>query len=108
MVDSNLSAVMKQAQKMQEHTQKVQEEIANMKVIGVAGGDMVKIYMNGKHNVTSVDIDPVLFAEDRDMLEDMIAAAINDANHRINNITEEKISSMTGAMGLPAGMKFPF
>lgn len=108
MMDHNLSDVMRQAQKMQEHTRKVQEEIANIEVTGVAGGDMVKICMNGKRNAINVSIDPVLFAEDRDMLEDMIVAAINDANHRINKMTEEKISSVTRKIGLPEGIRFPF
>ena len=108
MIDGGLSGVMKQMQNMQEHTQKMQEEIAKIEVTGVAGGDMVKICMNGKRSVISVSIDPVLFEKDRDMLEDMIAAAMNDANRRISKMIEEKVSAITGKMGLPAGIPLPF
>lgn len=105
---SGLGDVMKQAQQMQQQMQKVQDEINNIEVTGVAGGDLVQITMSGGRDVNKVRIDPSLLADDRDMLEDLLAAAINDANRRIENAKEEKISTVAKSMGLPAGMKLPF
>lgn len=99
---------MKQAQQMQEGMQKAQEEIANMEVIGESGAGLVKITMTGKHDVKNVNIDPTLLSGDKDMLEDLIAAAVNDANRRVENMTEQKMSDLTAGMNLPAGMKLPF
>jgi len=100
--------IMKQAQQMQEDMQKAQEEIANMEVTGESGAGLVKITMTGKHDVKNVIIDPTLLGDDKDMLEDLIAAAINDANRRVENMTQEKMSGLTAGMNLPAGMKLPF
>jgi DNA-binding YbaB/EbfC family protein len=103
-----LGNIMKQAQQMQENMQKAQEEIANMEVTGESGAGLVKITMTGKHDVKHVSIDPSLLGEDKDMLEDLIAAAVNDANRRVENMTQEKMSGLTEGMNLPAGMKLPF
>ena len=100
--------IMKQAQQMQENMQKAQEEIANMEVTGESGAGMVKITMTGKHDVKNVIIDPALLGDDKDMLEDLIAAAVNDASRRVENMTQEKMSGLTAGMNLPAGMKLPF
>lgn len=100
--------IMKQAQQMQENMQKAQEEIAGMEVTGESGAGLVKITMTGKHDVKNVTIDPTLFGEDKDMLEDLIAAAVNDANRRVENMTQEKMSGLTAGMNLPDGMKLPF
>lgn len=94
--------IMQQAQQIQENMQKAQEEIAGMEVTGESGAGLVRITMTGKHDVKNVVIDPTLFGEDKDMLEDLIAAAVNDANRRVENMTQEKMS------GLTAGMKLPF
>lgn len=103
-----LSNIMKQAQQMQENMQKAQEEIANMEVTGESGAGLVKITMTGRHDVKSVTIDPTLIGDDKDMLEDLIAAAVNDANRRVESMTQEKMSGLTAGMELPAGMKLPF
>lgn len=103
-----LGNMMKQAQAMQEQLQKAQEELVNIEVIGEAGAGMVRITMTGRHDVKRVEIDPGLFADDKDMLEDLIAAAANDANRRVEEATKDKMSSVTSGMGLPAGFKMPF
>ena len=100
--------IMKQAQQMQESMQKAQEEIAKMEVTGESGAGLMKITMTGKHDVKNVIIDPTLLGDDKDMLEDLIAAAVNDANRRVENMTQEKMSGLTAGMNLPAGMKLPF
>ena len=100
--------IMKQAQQMQESMQKAQEEIAKMEITGESGAGLVKITMTGKHDVKNVIIDPTLLGDDKDMLEDLIAAAVNDANRRVENMTQEKMSGLTAGMNLPAGMKLPF
>lgn len=103
-----LGNIMRQAQQMQENMQKAQEEIARLEVTGESGAGLVKITMTGKHDVKKVAIDPTLLEDDKDMLEDLIAAAVNDANRRVENITQEKMSGLTAGMNLPAGMKLPF
>ena len=100
--------IMKQAQQMQESMQKAQEEIAKMEITGESGAGLVRITMTGKHDVKNVIIDPTLLGEDKDMLEDLIAAVVNDANRRVENMTQEKMSGLTAGMNLPAGMKLPF
>lgn len=100
--------LLKQAQQMQANVQKMQEEMANMEVEGQAGGGMVKITMTGRHDVKRVFIDPSLLSDDKDMLEDLIAAAVNDAVRHVEKITQERMSGMTGGMGLPPGFKLPF
>jgi DNA-binding YbaB/EbfC family protein len=88
--------------------QKAQEEIANLEVIGESGAGMVKVTMLGNHNVRRVAIDPILMSDDQDMLEDLIAAAINDAVRRVEVASKDKMAAVTGGMNLPAGMKLPF
>jgi DNA-binding YbaB/EbfC family protein len=103
----NLAGLMQQAQKMQEELQKAQEELANMTVTGEAGGGLVKVTMTGKHAVRRVEIDPSLL-DDREMLEDIVAAAINDAVNRVASTMQERMSDMTSGIPLPPGMKLPF
>jgi len=103
-----LGGLMKQAQKMQEDMQKAQAELADMEVEGQAGGGMVKVTMNGRHELRRVNIDDSLMGDDKDMLEDLIAAAVNDAVRRIEQTSNEKMSGLTAGMNLPAGMKLPF
>ena len=100
--------MMKQAQKMQENMQKAQAELAEMEVTGKAGGGMVSVIMNGRHDVKRVSIDDALLEEDKDMLEDLVAAAINDAVQQVEKTSQEKMAGMMGGMQLPPGMKLPF
>lgn len=100
--------IMKQAQQVQEDLQKTQQEIANTEISGEAGGGMVRVVMTGRHDVRRVDIDPSLCKDDREMLEDLIAAALNDANRKVEKLSQDKMSSLTAGLALPAGMKFPF
>ena len=100
--------LMKQAQAMQESMQKAQEELASLEVTGESGGGMVRITMTGKHEVRRVLIDDSLLADDKDMLEDLVAAAINDATHKVESTTQDRISGLTNGLNLPAGMKLPF
>ena len=104
----NFNNMMKQVQAMQANMQKAQAEIASLEVIGEAGGGMVKITMNGRHEVKRVQIEPTVSAEDRDMLEDLIAAAANDAVHKVEARVQEKMASLTAGLQLPPGMKLPF
>lgn len=104
----NMGNIMKQAQEMQKNMQKAQEELANLEVTGEAGAGMVKVVMTGKHDIKKVEIDDSLMQDDKDMLEDLIAAAVNDANRRVEQTSQEKMSALTGGMDLPPGMKFPF
>ncbi|MDH3399990.1 MAG: YbaB/EbfC family nucleoid-associated protein [Chromatiales bacterium] len=103
-----IGQLMKQAQQMQENMQKAQEELGRMEVTGESGAGMVKVVMTGKHEVRRVEIDDSLLGDDKEMLEDLVAAAINDAVHRIERGTSEKMSSLTSGMSLPPGMKLPF
>lgn len=103
-----LANLMQQAQKMQENLQKAQEELAALEVQGESGGGLVRIVMNGKKEVKKVSIDESLVKEDRDMLEDLVAAAINDAVNRVNRLKQEKMAALTGGIELPAGFKLPF
>ncbi len=100
--------IMKQAQQMQANMEKVQKELGEAEVIGESGAGMVKVTMNGRHDVKRVEIDPELMKDDKEMLEDLVAAAVNDANRRIETMTQERMSSVTEGMGLPPGMKLPF
>jgi DNA-binding YbaB/EbfC family protein len=104
----NIGDLMKQAQAVQENVQKVQAEIAALEVVGEAGGGMVKVTMSGKHEVKRVQIEPAIASEDREMLEDLIAAAVNDAVHKVEARTQEKMASVMAGMQLPPGMKLPF
>lgn len=103
----NIAGLMQQAQKMQQEMQKAQEELANMVVTGEAAAGLVKVTMTGKHAVTRVEIDPSLL-DDKEMLEDIVTAAINDAVNRIAGTTAERMSDMTAGINLPPGMKLPF
>jgi len=103
-----LGNLMKQAQEMQANMQKAQEELANLEVTGESGGGMVRITMTGKHEVRRVSIDDSLLADDKDMLEDLVAAAINDAAHKVEATTQERMSGLTSGINLPPGMKLPF
>ena len=103
-----LGGMMKQAQKMQEDMQKAQAELAEMEVTGKAGGGMVSVIMNGRHDVKRVSIDDALLEEDKDMLEDLVAAAVNDAVQQVEKTSQEKMAGMMGGMQLPPGMKLPF
>lgn len=103
----NIAGLMQQAQKMQQEMQKAQEELANMVVTGEAAGGLVKVTMTGKHAVRRVEIDPSLL-DDPEMLEDIVAAAINDAVNRVATTTQERMSDMTAGIPLPPGMKLPF
>ena len=105
---ADLGQLMKQAQKMQDHMQKAQEELAALEVQGEAGGGMVRIRMTGRNEVKDIQIDENLISEDRDMLEDIIVAAFNDALRKVEQTVQEKYAGMAGGLGLPAGMKLPF
>jgi len=100
--------LMKQAQQMQANMQKAQEEVANMEVEGQAGGGLVKVTMTGRHDVKRVSIDDSVFQDDKEMLEDLIAAAVNDAVRQVEKVSQEKMSSLTAGFNLPPGMKLPF
>lgn len=103
----NIAGLMQQAQKMQQEMQRAQEELASLEVTGKAGGGMVEITMNGKHAVKSVRIDPSM-ANDLEMLEDLVTAAINDAVNRVTDAAQQRMASVTQGMQLPPGMKLPF
>lgn len=100
--------LMKQAQQMQEKMQQMQEEIASAEVTGQAGAGMVTVVMTGRHDVRRVSIDPSLLEEDKEMLEDLVAAAVNDAVRRVESATQEKMQSLGAGMGMPPGFKMPF
>ncbi len=108
MIKGGLGNLMKQAQKMQENMQKAQEELANMEVTGQSGGGMVSVVMTGRHDVKRVSIDDSLMKDDKDMLEDLLAAAVNDAVRQVEKRSQDKMSGMTAGMGLPPGFKMPF
>ena len=108
MMKNQLAGLMKQAQQMQENMQRAQEELARTEVEGQSGAGLVKITMTCRHDVKRVSIDPSLLGEDRDMLEDLVAAAFNDALRRAEATTQEKLGSLTAGMPLPPGFKLPF
>ncbi|HLK71045.1 MAG TPA: YbaB/EbfC family nucleoid-associated protein [Steroidobacteraceae bacterium] len=105
---ANMNQFVKQAQALQANLQKAQAEIATLEVTGESGGGMIKVTMTGRHEVKRVQIEPSIISEDREMLEDLIAAAVNDAVHRVESATQAKMSSVMGGMSLPPGMKMPF
>ncbi len=108
MMKNQLAGLMKQAQAMQDNLKRAQEELARTEVEGQSGGGLVKVTMTCRHDVKRVAIDPSLVGEDRDMLEDLVAAAVNDAVRRVEAVTQEKMSGLAGGMGLPPGLKLPF
>ena len=104
----NIGQLMKQAQMMQENMRRLQDQLAAMEVEGQSGSGTVKVVMTCKHEVRRVTIDPSLAADDREMLEDLVATAFNDAARRVDAMVAEKMSGMTAGMGLPPGLKLPF
>lgn len=103
-----IGQLMRQAQQMQENLKKAQAELEALEVSGEAGGGMVKVTMSCKHEVRAISIDPELLGDDREMLEDLVAAAVNDALRKVERTVQEKYSGMTAGLGLPPGMKLPF
>jgi DNA-binding YbaB/EbfC family protein len=108
MMKNQLAGLMRQAQQMQENMRKAQEALADVMVEGVAGGGLVKVSMNCRNQVQRVSIDPSLVGDDRDMLEDLMAAAFNDAIKKAEATAQERMSALTAGLPLPPGMKFPF
>ena len=108
MMKGGIGNLMKQAQQMQANMQKMQEELASMEVTGQAGGGMVSVVMTGRHDVKRVSIDPSLLSDDKEMLEDLVAAAVNDAVRQVEKTSQEKYSSLAGGLNLPGGLKLPF
>ncbi|MDD3576503.1 YbaB/EbfC family nucleoid-associated protein [Halothiobacillus sp.] len=108
MMKGGIGNLMKQAQQMQEKMQRMQEEVAKIEVTGESGAGLVKVTMTGKHEVRRLIIDDSLMGDDKEMLEDLIAAAVNDAVRRVEQNQQEMMSSVTAGMNLPAGMKLPF
>jgi DNA-binding YbaB/EbfC family protein len=104
----NIGNMMKQAQALQENMKKAQAEIAQMEITGESGGGMVKITINGRHEARRVQIEPTLLTEEREMLEDLLAAAFNDAVHKLEAASQGKMASLMGGLQLPPGMKLPF
>jgi hypothetical protein len=103
-----LGDMMKKAQEMQENLQKAQADLANREVTGEAGGGMVKVIMRGTHEINRVTIDPTIINDDVEMLEDLIAAAVNDAVHKVAKTNQEAMQEMTAGLNLPPGFKLPF
>ena len=108
MMKNQLAGLMKQAQAMQDNLKKAQDELATIEVEGQSGAGLVKVLMTCKHDVRRVTIDPSLLADDKDMLEDLVAAAMNDAVRRAEATTQEKMGKLTAGMPQIPGMKFPF
>ena len=108
MMKNQLAGLMKQAQAMQDNLKKAQDELALMEVTGESGAGLVKVQMTCKHDIKRVTIDPSLLADDKDMLEDLIAAAFNDAVRRVESTTQEKMGKLSAGMPQIPGMKFPF
>ncbi|MEO6023676.1 MAG: YbaB/EbfC family nucleoid-associated protein [Burkholderiales bacterium] len=108
MMKGGLGNLMKQAQQMQENMKKMQEQLATVEVEGQSGAGMVKVLMTCRNDVKRVTIDPSLLADDKDMLEDLVAAAFNDAVRKAEALTQEKMGGFTSGMGIPAGFKLPF
>ena len=108
MMKNQLAGLMKQAQAMQDNLKKAQEELASIEVEGQSGAGLVKVVMTCKHDVKRITIDPSLLADDKDMLEDLVAAAFNDGVRRAEELSQEKMGKLTAGMPLPPGMKLPF
>lgn len=102
----DIASLMKQAQQMQADMKKMQEDVQNLEIVGEAGAGLIKVTMNGRHDVRAVSIDPSLKNEDLEMLEDLFAAAVNDAVRKVETLTQEKMSSMTGGLKMPPGFDF--
>lgn len=108
MMKGGMGNLMKQAQKMQEDMKRMQEEVARMEVTGEAGAGLVKVVMNGRHDVRNVSLDDSVLSEDKELLEDLLAAAVNDAVRKVEAASQEKMSSVTEGMQLPPGFNMPF
>jgi nucleoid-associated protein EbfC len=108
MMKGGLGNLMRQAQQMQETMQKAQAELADMEITGESGAGMVKITLNGRHEAKSITIEPKLLGEDKDMLEDLVVAAINDAVHKLAARSQEKYAGLMSGLNLPPGVKLPF
>ena len=107
-MSGNIGNMMKQAQALQANMQKVQAEIAQLEITGESGGGMVRITINGRHEARRVQIEPAAFGDDREMLEDLLAAAFNDAVHKLEAASQARMASVMGGLQLPPGMKLPF
>ena len=106
---NNFNDMMKKAQEMQKKMQEIQESLANLEVEGTAGGGMVKIIMNCKNEVKKIELDPsIIKEEEKQMMEDLIVAALNDAKTKAEEKSKEEMAKLTGDLGLPPGMKIPF
>lgn len=105
---NHMGELMKQAQKIQEQMQKAQEDLARAETEGASGGGLVKITMTGRHDVRKVLIDPSLMSEDKEVLEDLIAAAVNDAVRKIEETSKQRMAGFTAGLGMPPGFKMPF
>jgi len=108
MMKGGMGNMMKQAQQMQEKMQQIQAEVDRMEVTGEAGAGLVRLVMTGRHDVKSVSLDDSLMQEDKELLEDLLAAAVNDAVRKVDSASKGRMSSVTAGMGLPPGMKLPF
>lgn len=108
MMKNQLAGLMQQAQKMQDNMKRLQEELAQLEVEGQAGAGMVKVVMTCKYQVRRVAIDPSLLGDDRDMLEDLVAAAFNDAVRRAEEVSQQKMAQLTAGLPMPPGFKLPF
>ncbi len=104
----DMGEMMKKAQEMQQKMQQIQEEAANATATGEAGAGMVKVTMSGRHDVRKVEIDSSLLQEDKEMLEDLLAAAVNDAVRRVEQMSKDKMAELTAGIPLPPGFKMPF
>ncbi|GKW49984.1 YbaB/EbfC family nucleoid-associated protein [Halomonas sp. NCCP-2165] len=108
MMKGGMGNLMKQAQEMQEKMQRAQEEIAKAEVTGEAGAGMIRVTMNGRHDVSRVEIDPGVMEEDKELLEDLLAAAVNDAVRKVEESSRSRMEEVTAGMNLPPGFKMPF
>ena len=108
MLKGGMGNIMKQAQKMQEQMQQAQSDLAKAEFIGTAGAGLVQVVMTGRHDVKRVELDDSLLSEDKEMLEDLLAAAVNDAVRKVEQASQSNMSDMTAGMGMPAGFKMPF
>jgi DNA-binding YbaB/EbfC family protein len=107
-VKGQMGDLLRQAQKVQEQMQKMQEELSRAEVTGESGGGLVKVTVNGRHDCKRVSIDPSLMGDDREMLEDLIAAAFNDAVQKAEQFNQQKVAGVTAGLGMPPGFKWPF
>ena len=108
MMKGQLAGLMRQAQQVQDNMKKAQEALADIVVDGASGGGLVKVSITCRHDVKRVQIDPSLLADDKDMLEDLVAAAFNDALRKVETTSQEQMAGVTAGMPMPPGMKFPF